>query len=133
MPTLNIKDIPEAKTVKLVDLSEDSINNIAEAVVRKIAVDTKPVKRGYWISHGSYFTCSVCGEEQYGIDTGRYYCQNCGAKMDETLCETCAYLDTDKDGNKVCWVESDVDYIFFINDHYITSCNNYEKMDEVKE
>lgn len=41
------------------------------------------VRHGKWISHGSYFTCSVCGEEQYGIDTGRYYCQNCGAKMDQ--------------------------------------------------
>ncbi len=41
------------------------------------------VKHGHWISHGSYFTCSVCGEEQYGVDTGRYYCPNCGAKMDE--------------------------------------------------
>ena len=40
------------------------------------------VMHGRWVSHGSYFTCSVCGEEQYGIDTGRYYCQNCGAKMD---------------------------------------------------
>lgn len=36
MPTLNIKDIPESKIVKIVDLSEDSINEIAETVVRKI-------------------------------------------------------------------------------------------------
>ena len=42
-----------------------------------------PVRHGYWIWHGSYYTCSVCGEEQYGVDTGRFYCQNCGAKMDE--------------------------------------------------
>ena len=41
-----------------------------------------PLRTGHWISHGSYFTCSVCGEEQYGVDTGRYYCQNCGAKME---------------------------------------------------
>lgn len=40
------------------------------------------VRHGKWIKHGSYFTCSVCDEEQYGIDSGRYYCQNCGAKMD---------------------------------------------------
>ena len=54
------------------------------------------------------------------------------AKMDEkTLCETCAYLDIDKDGNKVCWVESDVDYIFFVNDHDVTCCDSYEKMNEV--
>lgn len=41
------------------------------------------VRHGHWIWHGSYYTCSVCGEEQYGVDTGRFYCQNCGAKMDE--------------------------------------------------
>lgn len=44
-------------------------------------IDAEPVRHGKWISHGSYSTCSVCGEEQFGIDTGRYYCQNCGAKM----------------------------------------------------
>lgn len=47
------------------------------------ALTVDPIKHGHWISHGSYFTCSVCGEEQYGVDTGRFYCQNCGAKMDE--------------------------------------------------
>ena len=44
--------------------------------------DVAPVKRGKWISHGSYFVCSVCKEEQYGVDTGRYYCPNCGARME---------------------------------------------------
>lgn len=45
-------------------------------------IEAEPVKRGRWIDHGSFVTCSVCNEEQYGIDTGRFYCQNCGAKMD---------------------------------------------------
>ena len=45
-------------------------------------VEAEPVKRGQWINHGSFVTCSVCNEEQYGIDTGRFYCQNCGAKME---------------------------------------------------
>lgn len=60
MPTINIKDIPESKMVKLVDLSEDSINKIAEAVVRKIAADAVEVVRCkdcryyhiYWESNG---------------------------------------------------------------------------------
>lgn len=39
------------------------------------------VKHGKWINHGSFEVCSVCGEEQYGHDSGRYYCPNCGAKM----------------------------------------------------
>ena len=42
--------------------------------------DIQP-KTGHWINCGSFVTCSECGEEQYGIDTGRFYCQNCGAKM----------------------------------------------------
>lgn len=42
-----------------------------------------PVIHARWIDHGSFVTCSHCGEEQYGTDTGRIYCQNCGAKMDE--------------------------------------------------
>lgn len=58
-----------------------SINYALELVSSMPTVD--PYKHGHWISHGSYFTCSVCGEEQYGVDTGRFYCQNCGAKMDE--------------------------------------------------
>lgn len=40
-------------------------------------------KTGHWINCGSFVECSECGEEQYGIDTGRFYCQNCGAKMVE--------------------------------------------------
>ena len=44
-------------------------------------VDAVPVKYGHWIDTGSGQECSVCGEIQYGHDSGRYYCQNCGAKM----------------------------------------------------
>lgn len=79
-----------------VDGEIDEICRIASTVRTMFAIDTahecwemirnggiELVKHGHWISHGSYFTCSVCGEEQYGIDTGRYYCPNCGAKMDE--------------------------------------------------
>lgn len=36
MPTINIKDIPKSEMVRLVDLTEDSINKIAEAVVQKL-------------------------------------------------------------------------------------------------
>lgn len=45
-------------------------------------IEAEPVRRGRWINHGSFVTCSVCNEEQYGIDTGRFYCQNCGARME---------------------------------------------------
>ena len=56
---------------------------IARDIVQEApTIDAEPIRHGKWISHGSDFTCSVCDEEQFGIDTGRYYCQNCGAKMD---------------------------------------------------
>ena len=48
MPTVNIKDIPESKMVNLVDLSEDTINKIAEIVAQKIKeqeIDTVEVVR----------------------------------------------------------------------------------------
>lgn len=45
-------------------------------------VEFTPVKHGHWIWTGSCQVCSICDEEQYGVDTGRYYCPNCGAKMD---------------------------------------------------
>lgn len=76
MPTVNIKDIIEPKIVKLVDLSDDSINKIAEAVVRKIK------RHGHWIDvngDGSLWRCSVCGELQCCKSN---YCGDCGAKMD---------------------------------------------------
>ena len=47
------------------------------------AADVRPVVHGHWIDHGSFVTCSHCQEEQYGIDTGRIYCPNCGAIMIE--------------------------------------------------
>lgn len=40
------------------------------------------VKHGEWIYTGSCQVCSICDEEQYGVDTGRFYCSHCGAKMD---------------------------------------------------
>ena len=46
-------------------------------------VDAEPIRHGHWIDTGSGQECSVCGEIQYGYDNGRYYCPNCGAKMDK--------------------------------------------------
>ena len=67
---VDLDELPETKAelLRMIDHEE--------------TIDAEPVRHGRWISHGSYFTCSVCGEEQYGVDTGRYYCPNCGAKMD---------------------------------------------------
>ena len=84
MPIIDIKDLPDFKTVRLIDLTEDSINKIAEAVVGKL---NKSVKHGYWIFNPKdaiemMFTlpkCSECGAE---TPNGGNYCSNCGTKMD---------------------------------------------------
>lgn len=39
------------------------------------------VVRGEWRDTGSGQECSVCKEIQYGYDTKRNYCPNCGADM----------------------------------------------------
>ena len=44
--------------------------------------ETEPVRHGRWIDTGSGQECSICKEIQYGYDSGRYYCPNCGTVMD---------------------------------------------------
>ena len=46
------------------------------------SADVTPVVHAYWRDTGSGQECSACKEIQYGYDTGRYFCANCGAKMD---------------------------------------------------
>lgn len=43
-----------------------------------------PQKTGHWIDTGSGQECSECREIQYGYDSFRYFCPNCGAKMIES-------------------------------------------------
>ena len=84
MPTIKIKDVPELKVVKLVDLSDDSINKIAEAVVQKI---TEPVRRGHWVHKYDSWSCSECYYTFHGHPLWKY-CPHCGAKnevKDETV------------------------------------------------
>ena len=40
-------------------------------------------KKGKWIDTGSGQECSECGEIQYGYDSGRNFCPNCGVRMEE--------------------------------------------------
>ena len=55
---------------------------VEDAVENSPTVDAEPVRHGRWIDTGSGQECSVCGEIQYGYDSFRNYCANCGAKMD---------------------------------------------------
>ena len=87
MPTINTKDLPEFKTVRLIDLTEDSINHIAEAVVSKL---NKSVRYGHWVRNDNdTYSCSECqswipNEQHYYAR----YCLYCGAKMDGGKNET---------------------------------------------
>ena len=76
MATINIKDVPEFKMTKYVDLSEDSINNIVEAVAKKIA---EPVRHGHIRACNGYTECSLCAYDEIPYDAN--YCPNCGAKF----------------------------------------------------
>ena len=65
---------------KYYGFSEETINQMINNIP---SADVRPVVHGHWIDHGSFVTCSHCKEEQYGLDTGRIYCPNCGAIMME--------------------------------------------------
>ncbi len=67
---------------ELTDKVYSSIAKGLETLKSLPAADVAEVRHGKWINHGSFEVCSVCGEEQYGHDSGRYYCPHCGAKMD---------------------------------------------------
>ena len=54
---------------------------IIESACNRI-VELEP-KTGHWIDTGSGQECSECGEIQYGYDSYRCFCANCGAKMVE--------------------------------------------------
>ena len=55
---------------------------VEDEIINFPAADVAPVRHGRWIDTGSGQECSICKENQYGYDTGRHFCPNCGAKMD---------------------------------------------------
>lgn len=62
-------------------LDDDMITRMQ---IRTIDIPTEElIKHGHWIDTGSGEECSICREIQYGYDSFRNYCANCGAKMDE--------------------------------------------------
>lgn len=62
---------------------KNQVEEIKRGVLNIPSTDVQPVVHGEWRDTGSGQECSVCGEIQYGYDSGRYYCANCGAKMDK--------------------------------------------------
>lgn len=84
-----IERLDTLKELALLDTGEEEYtDNISRtratiAIVNIPAADVVPVVHAYWRDTGSGQECSACKEIQYGYDSGRYYCPNCGAKMDE--------------------------------------------------
>lgn len=75
------------EAIEILEYDANKINNPTYQYKKdalKMAIEALKVepKHGHWIWTGSCQVCSICDEEQYGVDTGRYYCPNCGAKMD---------------------------------------------------
>ena len=61
-----------------------SLARIADAIntEESKALEQEP-KAGHWIDTGSGQECSECHEIQYGYDSNRKYCANCGCAMFE--------------------------------------------------
>lgn len=58
-------------------------HTVEDEIINFPAADVVPVRHGRWRDTGSGQECSICKEIQYGYDTGRHYCPNCGADMQE--------------------------------------------------
>ena len=84
--TVKIPDESEYIITKLVDLSDESIEKIADAVVKKLH---QSEQSGYWINDGYYgdnhpqiaYRCSNCDEQYIGYPGEFKYCPNCGMRM----------------------------------------------------
>ena len=62
---------------------EQALHEGADYRKRLRMIPAKREIRGHWIDTGSGEECSVCGEIQYGYDSYRNYCPNCGSRMEE--------------------------------------------------
>lgn len=49
------------------------------------SVKPQEPKTGHWINIGCGQECSKCHEIQYGYDNHRFYCANCGIKMESEV------------------------------------------------
>lgn len=81
---------PRACVVKTVELSQEAIEQIADAVKEKIMAKMEPPKMGRWIPFGSLdldgnqqYNCSLCHCLEVHTPAAKVsYCWNCGAKME---------------------------------------------------
>ena len=68
------------------DNKSDFKNDFAQGFfadrIRELPPVTPKQRTGYWIDTGSGQECSECHEIQYCYDNHRFYCGNCGTKME---------------------------------------------------
>lgn len=85
----DLKNLPTADVVKKEKWDRLLKNSIilAGAIQTYQSADMVEINHGRWIDTGSGQECSICREIQYGYDSARNYCPNCGAKMDEREAE----------------------------------------------
>lgn len=73
--------IPSVDGMGIPTDTEDFRVQFIGTVLKVEPADVAPVVHAYWRDTGSGQECSACKEIQYGYDTGRHYCPNCGVKM----------------------------------------------------
>ena len=78
MDLIEREDVYLAITAEWTPKTDTIISNLIRAI-KVIPNAERPT--GHWIDMGSGQECSECGEIQYGYDNFRYFCANCGAKM----------------------------------------------------
>ena len=61
--------------------SESVSDNYAEKCGDCLTEKDLQRPQGEWIDTGSGQECSICKEIQYGYDSFRHFCPNCGADM----------------------------------------------------
>ena len=66
------------------DINNNSMAKMYYEQIKSLPSVTPQSKTGHWIDTGSGQECSKCHEIQYSYDNHRFYCSNCGAKMEET-------------------------------------------------
>jgi hypothetical protein len=77
----DIMAIDNAPTVSFM-ISPDyvtELQNRNKELIKQLEEETRP--QGEWIDTGSGQECNKCHEIQYGYDSFRHFCPNCGARM----------------------------------------------------
>ena len=78
--TLN-SPITDEQFDMIMDVDFDHTDSITFYTKHGKEVEFVKRKTGEWIDTGSGQECNQCHEIQYGYDSCRYFCANCGADM----------------------------------------------------